>query len=529
MATLEFLACVASLGGKLHLDDTKRPRFMRGPLFQIIVREHPSIGLVAQIQDPQGRRRPDPYAPDRVRQALAVGCGLFTYKQATLVRLRESSIAPTAMNFSGHLKTLESAIDTHFRGCSHQSCYLRNQAVSSWRGFHSMTGGHDLRILWMLLFGDEPSPLILAPTKLLSTRATLQHILTRLGCDWYADVLIYTTFQDALQSTGCIQVFEANEATGSIEMSSRWASLTESHVRVAKTPFTWVEKLNKKFHDGTDEPCSWFDDDRTPPVSILHEDLTLDPARTFIGSRMIGGNYSLVPGNGDLLVHSASVTASIAFAEDTDKRLLMGDDERRWRQRWFAWQLQVIDCWLKHHGGHSALCAALNLITRFVGSKQNLLQDVETSSDYTQALIRYENLRRETTVKPDDVSESSATAETGLELKHIPRRQASERGHYKSSITRKTSRERVRPSKPPNDGPSDDSRKRLSGARWTKISRTLVNPEALELAKENFEEKGDYCLVLRMVTKDEVAVLVEKTREIRGKSWGSMSWHIVIS
>jgi zinc finger CCCH domain-containing protein 13 len=54
-------------------------------------------------------------------------------------------------------------------------------------------------------------------------------------------------------------------------------------------------------------------------------------------------------------------------------------------------------------------------------------------------------------------------------------------------------------------------------ARWTKISRMLVNPEALEQARERFEEREDYVIVLRVISKDEIAKLAEKTREIRGK------------
>ena len=56
------------------------------------------------------------------------------------------------------------------------------------------------------------------------------------------------------------------------------------------------------------------------------------------------------------------------------------------------------------------------------------------------------------------------------------------------------------------------------GARWTKISRVLVNPEALEKAHERFEERDDYVIVLRVVTREEIQKFAEKTRELRGKS-----------
>ncbi|KAK5089968.1 hypothetical protein LTR05_000136 [Lithohypha guttulata] len=53
------------------------------------------------------------------------------------------------------------------------------------------------------------------------------------------------------------------------------------------------------------------------------------------------------------------------------------------------------------------------------------------------------------------------------------------------------------------------------GARWTKVSRILVNPEALERAHERFEERDDYVIVLRVLSREEIEKLAEKTREIR--------------
>lgn len=54
------------------------------------------------------------------------------------------------------------------------------------------------------------------------------------------------------------------------------------------------------------------------------------------------------------------------------------------------------------------------------------------------------------------------------------------------------------------------------GARWTKVSRILVNPEALQRAHERYEERDDYVIVLRVLSREEIEKLAEKTREIRG-------------
>ncbi|KAF1995986.1 hypothetical protein P154DRAFT_609695 [Amniculicola lignicola CBS 123094] len=53
------------------------------------------------------------------------------------------------------------------------------------------------------------------------------------------------------------------------------------------------------------------------------------------------------------------------------------------------------------------------------------------------------------------------------------------------------------------------------GARWTKIDRRLVNPEALEQAQERFEERMDCVIVLRVLTKEDIQGLADRTRKIR--------------
>ena len=53
------------------------------------------------------------------------------------------------------------------------------------------------------------------------------------------------------------------------------------------------------------------------------------------------------------------------------------------------------------------------------------------------------------------------------------------------------------------------------GARWTKIDRRLVNPQALDEAHERFEERLDCVIVLRVLTKVEIQTLANRTQEIR--------------
>ncbi|KKY28412.1 hypothetical protein UCRPC4_g00579 [Phaeomoniella chlamydospora] len=70
------------------------------------------------------------------------------------------------------------------------------------------------------------------------------------------------------------------------------------------------------------------------------------------------------------------------------------------------------------------------------------------------------------------------------------------------------------------------------GACWTKLDRRHVSPEVLEAAGESFNERGGHVIVLRVLTREEVEDLVERTRTIRearsneeGKSPDELSVH----
>lgn len=70
-----------------------------------------------------------------------------------------------------------------------------------------------------------------------------------------------------------------------------------------------------------------------------------------------------------------------------------------------------------------------------------------------------------------------------------------------------------------DEAPLDDTQliKVPPDARWTKIDRRLVNPEALETGKERFEVRDDFVLVLRVLTKKEVLAYADETQKIRSE------------
>ena len=54
-------------------------------------------------------------------------------------------------------------------------------------------------------------------------------------------------------------------------------------------------------------------------------------------------------------------------------------------------------------------------------------------------------------------------------------------------------------------------------ARWTRIDRRLVNPDALREADLRFEERRDDVIVLKVLTREEIQELTNRTAQIRGR------------
>ena len=67
--------------------------------------------------------------------------------------------------------------------------------------------------------------------------------------------------------------------------------------------------------------------------------------------------------------------------------------------------------------------------------------------------------------------------------------------------------------------PLDKEKAKTTGAppdaKWTKIDRRLVNPDALDEAQERYEERDECVIVLRVLSKEEIQTLADRTRELR--------------
>ena len=149
--------------------------------------------------------------------------------------------------------------------------------------------------------------------------------------------------------------------------------------------------------------------------------------------------------------------------------------------------------------------------------------DGHESASESQALTRYDTQDHEITQSPTS-EEASENSDGKLKKKRVSIvvEPPKEKSKPKSILRKPTDRFPEDPN-PIREGVAPLDKAKTTGdqsipptARWTKINRSMVNPEALEEKGERFEERQDHVIVLRVLTKDEVQKFANRTKEIRG-------------
>ncbi|KAL8790279.1 MAG: hypothetical protein Q9195_006437 [Heterodermia aff. obscurata] len=115
----------------------------------------------------------------------------------------------------------------------------------------------------------------------------------------------------------------------------------------------------------------------------------------------------------------------------------------------------------------------------------------------------------------------SPSPQKGTDTELVPRTDARHRAHEPKGILRRPTERFPEQTESYREGvaPLGSVHKASSipsNARWTKIDRRLVSPQALDFGNERYEERQDYVIVLRVLTKEEIELYALKTQELRG-------------
>ena len=406
LATMEFLALIGLIqGGRMESSGRNhRLSFMKAKDWQMVIREHVILGQVAQIHytgSSSRSRRSSMYWSD-TRSALSEARGNFFYKSLPLVSF---DFGNGPFQARPKVTELEATIDANFRGCSHQRCYVRNQSVVSWRDFEAKFGSYDLDLAYILLFADGPGSVAVYPHSKINFRDAIWPSLRKWQHDWDDNRSIYGAFRDACSDDSALHVFSADPDDKYISMDKRGSDLEEKHLRQRTDKSGWRWLLRFEFEHGSMTRSTWFEDDSAPDRPPMHGEFLLDPSETFVGSKRVVGKYNLYPTDGDLLVNASVLDDTIDYADPGFERPDISDEERIDKRHWYAWQLSQIDWWLRHHGGHSALCSALNLISTIADVRQRRLNDGRP--DGVSEDRRVGKQSRKPTIEPEGPSRQS--------------------------------------------------------------------------------------------------------------------------
>ncbi|KAI9672650.1 MAG: hypothetical protein M1831_000085 [Alyxoria varia] len=164
-----------------------------------------------------------------------------------------------------------------------------------------------------------------------------------------------------------------------------------------------------------------------------------------------------------------------------------------------------------------------SLRDRYDGERNGRRDGHESGSDHvddSQALTRYESQAMTDDLMSDEPStvESRAGRENRVRIVEPSKEKDKPRG-----ILRKPTDKFPEDPNPIREGvaPLKDAKDKDAppGARWTKILRKYVNPEALNEAQERFEERQDHVIVLRVLNKADVQKYADRTKEIRDERY----------
>lgn len=133
-------------------------------------------------------------------------------------------------------------------------------------------------------------------------------------------------------------------------------------------------------------------------------------------------------------------------------------------------------------------------------------------------------LRRRSNLLPNDENlKKKIASDAESQLKVASSNSARVRFNSHQAKSKNSSHNSTRSREEPHRGNSttsppniDASGKIPHGAKWTRIDRMVVNPQALQEGDELFEERSDCVIVHRVLTKEEIEIYAWRTQKIRG-------------
>jgi hypothetical protein len=513
-ATVDILSILALVAGCRSLELSHEFPVVRGPYTQLDFRPHPALGVVAVYQ----RYLTDSDQPttlSRTRSTVLESLGCFAYKDQMLLHSQMQSSA--GVSYILKYQRLSTDIDALRLGCDHTACGLRNHVIPSWRSFLQFPHSYKIGLVASLLFADRPCTAELFPVQ----GALLHESISRfIGyCEpWIITIReVFEVLKIVPTDQHQLIVFRKAPGKDFVQVNPRHSKLAREHVRPGiqpqfATPFRAIFDHRSQDRQAVNG-LSWLADSLTPGVRgppgsaharPLRNGIPLDP-ETSIGNRRVATCLRLLPADGDLLISEDAFILCWDWLSDEKAISRLNATEKDFYRDWLTYQIGEVDWWLRNRAGKEALCSALNLLKRFSRLKQGAIAGSADSAFLGPTQRNSVELERPPAPNSTLEMQPFSVDDPRYIISTVPARQGS--GLPVDDSLDPTS----------HSLPDYPKRQIPPGARMTKISRDLVNPEALRDAHLRFEEMEDFVIVSGVLDAEDIEDLAIKTWEIRGK------------
>lgn len=378
-ATIEALMVLAVLAGCTSCYVRQDLPLAKGPQVQIVLRQHPSLGLVGTYQSYKERPESDYLSLEQTRWACLEALGHIRFLQQPFLEIRclPKSQIDVRTNLTALLKTLE-----HQDQCGHEICTGRVKSLGASSQFLMRHDSYLQSILLVLLFADRPRATTLFPLRLFQYYEHV-HLLIKGSPSWSEEPLNVIEALKLLPGDGKgLLLFKCRPSRRDVAVDPRHSKVEDHHFKPNYLNIGMQQLIDDHFAGTTQQ--TWFGPIVSPGQSAPLRAFPFSPAQPVPETQ----NPQLFSAtDGDLLVSADALELCFQWRSGAQYLNDLTLSEKVEARKWIAWQLATVDSWLREHGGQDSLCAAMNLLAKLYITARDTFKVRDGRSHHLLAIL----------------------------------------------------------------------------------------------------------------------------------------------
>ncbi|KAL6243393.1 hypothetical protein RBB50_009946 [Rhinocladiella similis] len=395
-ATIEALMVLAVLAGCTSCYVRQDLPLAKGPQVQLVLRQHPSLGLVGTYQSYKERRESGHLPLEQTRWACLEALGHIRFLQQPFLEIR--CLPKNQIDVRTNLTAMLNILDQQDQ-CNHEICTERVKSLGLSRQFLMRHNSYLQSMLLVLLFADRPRSTTLFPLRLFQYYEHI-HLLIKGSPSWSEEPLNVIEALKLLPLDGKgLLLFKCHPSRRDIAVDPRHSKVEDYHFTPNYSNIGMQQLIDDHFAGTTQQ--TWFGPAVSPGQSAPLRAFPFNPAQpSAMAATQSPQLFSAT--DGDLLVSADALELCFQWRSGAQYVNDLTLSERVEARKWLAWQLATIDSWLREHAGQDTLCAAMNLLSRLYMTARGTLKVHDGPSHRLLAILDGEEVVEPTSADPPD-------------------------------------------------------------------------------------------------------------------------------